>query len=57
MPFEKTVETQRYVPSPPPTLPGSESLHYKREIEKLAMIVGKLHDAVKEMQDYLEANT
>lgn len=54
MAFTPNHEPQRFVQSPPPVLPGSETVHYNREIARLTKVINNLAEAVKEMQDYLK---
>lgn len=54
MAFTRTVTVQPYTPSPPPGLPGSEKLHYERELKDLATVINNLASALDELQAYVE---
>ena len=54
MPFTPTINTNDFVPSPAPLLPGSERVHYERELRRISTSINALSAAVKEIQDYLK---
>lgn len=53
MPFTKTVEVEPYVPSPTPLFDDSRKTHLERELREVQRVIGKMNEAIKEIQDYL----
>lgn len=54
MAFTPSVTVEKYQPSSPPLIAGSEKLYLDRELRQLSNLLSRMVDAVTEMQDYLK---
>lgn len=54
MAFNPTRDLERYQPSSPPLIAGSEKLYLDRELRQLSLVLERMVDAITEIQTYLK---
>lgn len=54
MPFKPRNTVESYIPAPAPNLPGSDKMHYDRELRRIQAAIEKLNQAVREIQAHLD---